>query len=318
MIKKILGLMWILITGLAGFSQPEFATIEAKWWYSVNIWGPPVGGIGYTKIEVLGDTIIKGNTCRILGVYCGENSPNDCAYTEFLYDSSEVIFWYMAPIDSFVTLYNFSANPGDTWSMIIATSFGCDDTITIVVDSVDYKIINNQTLKVLYLNTINLNQQNYQLYGQTIKLLGNIRWMFPILSSCMSDESEYSLRCYEDSTLGLYKVDSTLGLSYTWDTIPCDTTYYTKIKEPLNNIPAISVYPTLSNKHLTIQLNYPDLLYHTITYKIYNIWGQMVQNGKINNNKQQINIENLSDNMYLINILFENIQQSFKYCFIKI
>ncbi|MFH1004591.1 MAG: T9SS type A sorting domain-containing protein [Bacteroidota bacterium] len=314
--KYFLLICSIFFLARVSFAQKnEFAPIGAKWWYSVNIWGPPVGGIGCIKIEVLRDTIIKGKVCRILGsCFLEKNSPNDYNYTTLLYDSSGVVFWYMPAIDSFVTLYNFNANKGDTWFIKIITSY-CNATVTIKVDSVNYKIINNQTLKVLYLR--NINTDKYWLSGATAERIGNIRWLFPILSGrCGFDESNYLFRCYEDTALGLYKVDSTLELNYTWNT-PCDTTWwYTGIKKPFNNNPVISVYPTLCDEYLTIQLNDFNL-YYPITYKIYNLLGQMVHEGKINNYEQKINVKTLNNNMYFINILFEKAEQSFKYYFIK-
>jgi len=307
-LKIFVAAMLIVTTVMQTKSQQtEFAPDGARWWYSYLEFEsmPPYSHILNPSIyEVVGDTTINNRHCKIV---CQINlNTGDCnlILKKILFDSSGYVLWYMAEVDSFVTLYNFNAEKGDTWETIIYTYSNCADTFTIMVDSTDYRTINNQNLKVLYLSTVNQFNVPYSLTGPTVERLGNMRHLFPLPTGCFAGGYDFFFRCYEDSTLSLYKLDAAIDLPYhyLWDTLSCGesfvlNTYLQDIKEECG----ISVFPTLAVDRLNINskcLKYAD---KNIQYQITNVHNQVVKSGHLVNEQAAIDISNLHKGLFFIN-----------------
>lgn len=296
----------------------EFAPLGAKWNYSTYFWGQTEMQFSKT-IDVTEDTIIQGKFCKKL---CLSDNSNNCYSKEFLYDSSGVVKWYMAENDSFVVLYDFNANQGDTWTLFVHTYPQCPDTFTVHVDSVDYIIINNQTLKVLYLSTIDQLNSYYYLQGPTIELFGNVEWMFPQSSFCVAEETNYFLRCYEDNMLGLYKADSEISHFYPnfiseyylpWE-FDCDSNInFSSINEQYIDQNYFSVYPTICSDYLNVIINYLNFSDYVIEYRIFNSLGQLVKVDGISASKPNIYIGDYKHGLYKIIFFFRSEDNSSKY-----
>ncbi len=88
-------------------SQPsEFAPDGARWWYSYLGFQsmPPYSQILSPRIiKVAGDTTINNRHCKKVCIV-NQHTGNCSQAVEFLFDSSGYVLWYMAEVDSFVTL----------------------------------------------------------------------------------------------------------------------------------------------------------------------------------------------------------------------
>ncbi len=94
--------------------------------------GGGVGTGGFIRIEYTGDTIINGKDCEKLipiRYEFGLVFPNDTAVSlldidtlnsEYTYLNADTVFYFTD--NEFHPLYNFGAQPGDTWDLGIDTN----------------------------------------------------------------------------------------------------------------------------------------------------------------------------------------------------
>lgn len=206
--KAIFTLLFLLSVSFV--QAQDFAPTGATWHYSAFPVGPGPYQEYFIKFEVTGDTTINGQTCSIIHkdekVQC-LNRPDD----EFVYISNDTVFVFDPAFSQFRMLYDFNANAGDSWEiMVVGANYATDvDTNIITVDSTDFVSINGQNLKRQYVTYLYNNDGIYWEYNSTIiERIGDTKYMFNYytdnLSFCDINHSG-GLRCYEDSVVGFYE-----------------------------------------------------------------------------------------------------------------
>ncbi len=167
---------------------------------------------GYLKIESIGDTSIQGQQCKILHKtrYNASTHMLTDEGNDYMYSLNDTVFHFMN--DTFYTLYNFNAMPGDTWTVAVPfpSPWNSPDTLVkIVVDSVSTITIQSQIFKTLYVHS---DSNDWNFLNPIIEDIGSMGGMFPFIYGYMDSEIPF-FRCYEDTLLFYQR-----SLSY-----PCDT-----------------------------------------------------------------------------------------------
>ncbi len=118
----------------------EFAPIGARWIrFGYNWTTFP------TEVStVIGDTVIMGNTCRIIQIDSHTYYGTDAiihqynARREYVYTQGGKVYYYRN--GEFYTLYNFEAQVGDTWTVKPDPLIDAE-TGTVQVDSIGTEVI---------------------------------------------------------------------------------------------------------------------------------------------------------------------------------
>jgi hypothetical protein len=249
----------------------------ATWHYNYS----EIGGGGFIKITYTEDTLISGQQCQKLIsvkyrfsldqysniVFLGTiNLP-----TEYTFASGDTVFYYKN--NQFYTLYNFGAQPGDSWNLGIDTNqFQCSQSYA-HVDSIGTINLNGHSFRWLSLS--NTNNSSVGLFGKIVERFGAYQsYLFPVENNCDSTivvEFDWiSFSCFEDTTFSLYNIsanDCEYLLSINSNIQESNPLIYPNptsgiIKVNCNNINSIEVYNSLGNKvvenksHNTIDLSF--------------------------------------------------------------
>jgi hypothetical protein len=144
--KNILPILLFSTCVSISFAQDiDFAPIGAKWHYSEEIFVSfPVKTIPRT-IEVTGEALIGGRMCRKI-----EGIPPECTLPEpcFVYSSHDSVFYWSTFANQFCLLYDFGAMPGEGW--VFKGLDPVQDSFFVRVDSISYRIIAQDTLRVMH------------------------------------------------------------------------------------------------------------------------------------------------------------------------
>jgi hypothetical protein len=238
---RLINCLLLLTIPIFCFAQ-YWAPKGAVWYYEQNDFVPPFYN-NYVVHRSLGDTVINGDTSQILErrlIYV--NSPGDTVgtkdifYTKF--DSNRVYVYY-SPANAFRMLYDFNAEARDTFQVFCPES-ETDSSITVVVDSISYLVVSNDTLKVQHVSQPNF--EMCRMAGTIIEHIGWTGYMFP-QHSWRDPPDGGPLRCYEDSIIGLY---------HRITSIPCD--YLVTDREEIKVENELTLYPNPSSGRVVIRL----------------------------------------------------------------
>ena len=287
---KQLTLILLLITSTFIVGQ-NFAPIGATWYYETG--EAHFFQISYGKWEAVSDTTILGKPCRRI-VHSNYNASYVYDTEMYVYEDSGVVYQFIPPANSFTTLYDFTANPGEFWTLDLADS--C--SINVVVDSVDNIIINGFPRKLLFVT------YNSMAWGSIVEGIGNINEPLPDeaypCDSVVADGTYYrGLRCYEDTIIGF--VDSLpdslfVGIPYLYFST-CDTTVV-GVNE-INAVNDFSIYPNPTSNHFTI-----EGINEQFTLSIYNSLGQLVyKENKVSDSSKMIDISSYNKGLFFIKIV---------------
>ncbi|RFC53112.1 T9SS type A sorting domain-containing protein [Brumimicrobium aurantiacum] len=269
--KQFALLMSMLIS--LGLNAQNWAPVGAEWYYSEI----PVQqeGVTFSKIEVEKDTIVNGQQCsKIIGNFqCPWSGP------QFTYESNDTIYFYNSEVDTFQFLFDIGASPGDTWEINYIPTSISTDTAKFIVDSVGQTNTAGETLRIVHITQMNVNDVNFGFYGPIIERVGAPQ----LLTNYFNCHPEGQIRCYSDQLINYHKDTS----------IPCDYSTVGLTEEAKSNI---NIYPNPVNNALKISSNFEK----KYTYEIYNLIGEKVSFGGVLNN--QIDVSSLEYGTYLLKL----------------
>ncbi|MEA3318124.1 MAG: T9SS type A sorting domain-containing protein [Bacteroidota bacterium] len=300
--EKIIIFLTILVIILFGRNNIsaqdiEWAPIGAKWYFNyTNMYGVQE----YFIYESTKDTVIKNQNCRKLKITHFNADGNSSHWgDEFINQESEKIFYFYE--DTFLLLYDFSLNVGDTLKVNLNSkifpNFSDTAYTAHIVDSVGSMIINGIELKTQYLSLA-----DDRIYGENdlcfhrviIEKVGNLELLFgePVVRVEMPPFYG-PLRCYQDESI-YFNVNGNE---------PCDTiiTSITLLEENHNTI---NIFPNPTKDHLNIKFKEPCNS-HIV---IYDINGNVLLNKKsINTNRISLSINDFKTGFYFMKIMIEEI-----------
>lgn len=211
---------------------------------------------------------------------------------EFTYSNGDTVFYFVN--GGFQILYNFGAQPGETWDLgVDFLGAGCSTSI-VQVDSI---------------GTININSQNYRwisvssqagssvgLQGKIIERFGSIPYnsdlghLFPTPRWCSGgpiEEPIFSFTCFEDSTFLLYNVTQN----------DCEDIMDVGITDKIEN-GKIEFYPNPTEYSIQITLEKID----DYNISIYDITGKLHKRFSVNSKTINIELDFLNQGIYVIKI----------------
>ncbi|MFH2143677.1 MAG: T9SS type A sorting domain-containing protein [Bacteroidota bacterium] len=265
-------LLLLIVSPIICLSQ-YWGEHNAVWYYNQMDYGPPFDH-DYYRFYAIGDTVVLGDTVKIIKQeYI---STIDSGYTHHIMKSeNNRVFLFDSVTNSFQLIYDFNASQGDTISVFCPTA-NQDTTIKIIVDSLTYLNLNGYNLIIQYVSQPVF--QEFYITGMIIENIGWTGYMFPI-HSWVDPPNGGSLRCYEDSLIGLLKCCS----------YDCD---YINSVDYLTQDFDIKVFPNPTSGLINIETE------NIISIEIIDIDGIIVYDGK----ETEIDIANLNNGVYLLKI----------------
>lgn len=210
-------LIILFLIGSVKINAQYWAKDSSKWYIGI-VESFFSAAQGYTKAEVTGDTLLQGHSCKVIHKtrYYSNGLVNNAA-DDYMYGDNGKVYHYMN--NTFYTLYNFNAMPGDTWTVAVpfASPFCmsslnlCDSLVRIIVDSVSTITIQSQMLKTLYVHS---DSNDWYFLNPIIENIGSVGGFFPYIYNWFDFDIPY-LRCYQD-TLISYQTNFSV-------TAPCDS-----------------------------------------------------------------------------------------------
>ncbi|NJK98473.1 MAG: T9SS type A sorting domain-containing protein [Bacteroidales bacterium] len=242
-LRNISKSLFLIFISQTMFSQPEFAPIGAKWYYTAPLTGECIA------IEAKKDTIIKGESCRKIEIKKCNNTSK--ISNEFLWQVSDSILYYNYATDTFHLLYNFSAKLNDT--IIVHNNwfkpnigFYAPSTID-SVSSFKYKIVAIDSVNVSsqwhkrqlvsYIDNSAWGFAAFQADEFIIEKIGAISYLLGRTSNSTPEDYPGLLRCYSDSAISYLNPEWTLDCDYNITSHVQDRLNYLVVYPmPFNNI----------------------------------------------------------------------------------
>jgi hypothetical protein len=279
-IPFILLFLWTL-----NINSQTWAPIGAKWHYQsfdifMNQW--------YASVESVGDSIIQGKDCKILH----SSGIGTCNFIEdynniFLNSDNDKVYYYSKSLSKFCLLYDFAKLPGDTLYVQVNKFLSTNqDSVGFVIDSIGFTDIGIYHLRTQYLTPIYSLNNFIGHFGKIIEYIGHTSFLFPIDYDMCDASYTGGLLCYNDSLI--YYHNPSVSSSF------CSTIGV----EEINSLNRLTVFPNPTMDFINIVSDFPgDML-----IGIYNQLGALLQTFTINKNSKQIDISDLPDGLYLLNI----------------
>lgn len=296
--RQIALLLCILFTVQSGICQTNnFAPIGAKWWYNYET----DFASGYSTIEVIGDTIIDGHTCRILQKYShtiNDIDPdgiinNNYLGKEFIYEDLGVVYNYR--FNTFYPMYKFESAVGDSWLVAGETSGGICDTITeVIIESIGDTILGGLSFTIYNITPYNDGIWSY--LEPVISIAGGMGYLFVLPVDCVIDYSYegFGLRCYYDSNIGMTHITEEENCEIISD-----------INEG-QNVNEISIYPNPATNELFINLETSELI-DGYTLNMFTITGSQLYTAPLApNSLHTLDLANIQHGLLFVQVLRNN------------
>lgn len=285
--KKII-IFLIFFLPVSGISQ-EWSPVGAEWYYDVSY--AFSGDIDFHRVFCDSIVDISGTACKRINIdfWSCNAFYHGKIYT---YEQDDALMIYEPMLDTFQTLYDFSAVPGDSWEFLTVDESNIVDTIVISVDSVDMVLINEIPLKRQFVTyTYNYFDFPYENNGMVIQKLGDLTFLANIESKLYSFcdvQFIHSLRCYQDAEIGLYSTGLRDSCTYqfVWDSTI-----------DLKQNGSVRLFPNPFTDELQI-----EAVDSYIFYNIFDINGQKIRSGHEN----VLNLETLNPGLYIIQVFFDS------------
>jgi len=263
LIKTLIFLFIFLIS--QNLLAQVFAPNEAEWYYTDPIDGFYSLEKGYQKIWVVGDTLIDGKNCEILQKReIGYDRFSKEYYNRnvgriFVYTEDSIVYYQKG--DQFYTLYDFTANPGESFETIGFHNC-CTNAYVVNIDSVTFINNNSKTLKKFY---VNINDSVYTYY---IEGIGYEDYLIPPFFAGCNPPTPWPrfpapLRCYYDNKIGYFKTEEAPS---------CD--YITHSKELSMLDKSIKLFPNPSKVDDVINIEINDIELSKIS--VFSLSGKMI------------------------------------------
>ncbi|MBK7383446.1 MAG: T9SS type A sorting domain-containing protein [Flavobacteriales bacterium] len=191
--RALLPFLITLPIALAG--QTTFAPIGAKWTYKQGQAFSPDTNVA--MIEVIGDTLVAGRSCRKLVLSTGWFTCHE--FLPILTMSGDSLLYWNDGTGEFHMLFNWAGDIGSSWSTPITQSTTFADTLDWTVTDTAHVVIDGYWLKSYEVQVMS---RGWTLFspstGTIIERLGGLGAPFTWVFGACDAETFIELRCYED------------------------------------------------------------------------------------------------------------------------
>ncbi|GAB1419430.1 hypothetical protein MASR2M12_21950 [Bacteroidales bacterium] len=288
--------------------------------YAQSNWCPP-GSVwyygfdaeyfsGYIKIEYVGDTLIQSFPCKKLQKtmysydFVSQELNSYIVGNEYTYADNDKVFYYRA--NHFFALFDFSAQPGDTWTVSGTKQYeNCDSTGIVKVDSIGTIQIDGVQHRYICVSPAETSSE----WGwRSVKIIENIGpverfannsydFLFPVkLSYCGMALDEHieggSFRCYSNAS----GFDYASGIVAECDFIPTGA-------EEFHISDIVSILPNPFDRCTTIRFskNYKNGNVH-----VFNMEGRLVKQLKLTELENSLDLSSYKSGIYMFVFLIDN------------
>ena len=260
--------------------------LEGEWYYEIE---NEDGSITYQHLKAENDTTINNERPTVI-VRSNTQYDRDSIFTtvthEYVYENNGKVYWWNKELQEFTTLYDLTAEAGDEWTIKVGT-----ESITMHVNSVDYYEYNGVNYR-----TLHVSDEDNLFSGDIVCGIGHLTSFFP--ERLMNRGKSYrveSLRCYWIEDELVFKIGDE----------DCDAIYkniHFGVDEdgPSTGSGTLVVYPNPTNGVLTI--HHSAFIIPHSAFRISNLMGQTLLQGRISSETQQIDISTLPAGMYFISV----------------
>ena len=261
-----------------GFEE-DCGTNGNEWYYEIL---NDDGSVTYQYLKQAGDTLVNNEEphiiIRINTLY--DKGEHVVTSHEYIFDRDDKVYWWNKELQEFTVLYDYSAEPGDEWEIKVGLK-----SLVMHVDAVDEYEYEGRLFKMLQVSDAD-NMFN----GTIVRGIGHLTSFFPerLMQSARGYRVE-GIRCFwwQDDLLFKYGEKD------------CDEVYEEfhdySLDEPTGDA-GFKVYPNPCDGMITISGVQAG------EYRIANLLGQTIIAGRIDAEKQQINVSALPTGVYFINI----------------
>ena len=261
-----------------------FFELHSEWYYEIL---NDNGSITYQHLECTADTTIGNERPKIIvrtNTIYDRDDVTEVTH-EYIFERNGKVYWWNKDLEEFTTLYDYAAETGDEWEIKVGT-----ESILVHVDSVGVFEYEGNTRKILHISDVG------DLFsGDIVVGYGHMTSFFP--EKLMRRDARFTvngLRCYwvEDALL------------YHNGDEDCDA-IYSEIHgvdedSPSTDSGTVMVYPNPANGILTV--HHSAFRIQNSAFRITNLMGQTLLQGRISAETQQIDITNLPAGMYFISV----------------
>lgn len=290
MVKRICLFSILFSISTFSFSQ-TWIDSGAEWHYLYN----GFMDAGFYKVNYVGDTTIDGKICQKLEqskyrfstdqynqwYYLGVDTLNP----EFTYLSGDTVFRYKN--NRFNILYNFGAQPGDTWDLGIDTNQWLCSQSVIEVDSISSIVRNGITLRCLFVSP-HENSSEYFWGWINEKFGATWGYLFPMENNC----DPYLAVEFDQIGFSCYKDDSFPLINYT--NVDCEY-FWELVNIPALTIDKITISPNPIIDKFTVNISGSSTIENI---RIFNLQGEL----KGDYNNPVININDFQSGLYILEI----------------
>ncbi|MCB0558865.1 MAG: T9SS type A sorting domain-containing protein [Lewinellaceae bacterium] len=259
----------------------EWAPVGAKWYYETYVWSP-FWGVGYSAIEVTGETEVNGIPVKVLEGKCG------CAESPlYTYEEQGKVYLYVKALQEFRLYYDFNLSTGDT---LITFDDALLQEVPLLIDSVSFLDWNGDIRKVQHIQYL---EPGYSEWGdRIIEGIGSNRCLNFIFPTC--DPVGGYIRCFEDPNDGVLTLDPS---------VPSCT--YTPVKDNEPTALGWEASPNPVSSELNITIRQPTAL--PIHLRLLNQLGQTVGERPLPPFTKRVgwDVESLPPGLYFIAIQVE-------------
>lgn len=282
-------------------SAQTWAPIGAKWWYDQISSSWPLNTT-YRTVEIVKDSMITGDSIKIAEIFFHTKDTSILKERFFLKEDQGKIYYKLGNIteyplsigiNEFRLLYDFSANVADTITIKFPIKT-LGDSISLVVDSISNIIINGKPHNKYYLSPIDsINPSHLEFEGSFIENIGWTGYFFP-RSRIADPPTGGPLRCYSDTSIGLYK-HSNRECEY----------LFTSVESLIENFDIRVTYHPIA-KSLQIYIENQEY-----SYRLIDFFGRVVLHSK-GFGLSEINLNSISIGIYIVQIKINNLIYSHK------
>lgn len=174
--KRLLLFCFALLTLQTSSAQGQFAPVGAEWWHQGKdpdfIWFGFINKFWADHTIVTGDTVVNGIAARKLETtrYAkGRTSPTtvyiDEIKTSIIYDSPDTVFIFDDRRESFIPLYVYNVEEGDTVTLPVPGAYhtlapSMDTLFSFIIDSIRVLPFDTASLKTYFTRAINNEELN--------------------------------------------------------------------------------------------------------------------------------------------------------------
>ena len=251
-----------------------------EWYYEIQ---NENGSITYQYLYQAGDTIIQDEPTHILvriNTLYDKDVHTDVTH-EYVYERDGKLYWWNKTMEVFTVLYDFEAEVGDYWEIIVGTR-----PIDMHVDAVEEIEYEGRTYRML-----RVSDPEDLFSGNIVCGIGHLTSFFPERLMNNGDGVRVEgMRCYW--------VDDELVFKYGDE--DCDA-IYSDIHgvEEDGPLTGLEVYPNPTDGVLFVETHGRASLSNQ-TYRITNLMGQTLLTDQITAETQQIDVTGLAEGMYFI------------------